>query len=535
VGILLFLTLGLAVVMAYQAWDATRSHERIAHGALQEHALSAAWQLTSTIERELLSWYFYPGLEAVAKSGGVYVDRSLATTKFFEKTVMDFGGGLVVEGLDFLFRLDLYEGKLEVEGLKGPGPEAAQWLRNFLKEAATGKGAGPKLHSEGIRFIGEPGEERVLVFRIYPDAGPSARIAYGFQSDLTPVKRIVSEVAQKAPLLPPALQGGMATPDVLSLTVGLSDGREIFRSIPQYDSKVVAEDTVDASLGGLLGSVRINPKAAEKLVIGGLPKSRLPMILGVLALTSALIIVAIFQLRREQELALLRTDFVSSVSHQLRTPLAQIRMFGETLLLGRVRSQEEEDRSLEIIVKEAQRLTHQVDNVLHFSRAQRGEVSLSLGKTLLAPLVSEVLESFCPLAEAQDCRVEPSLDPALEAWVDTGAFRQILLNLLENAVKYGPQDQIIDVRLRKGPGGTVQLIVEDEGEGVPEDQRREIFSPYSRLERDRDSGVAGSGIGLAVVKELAERQGASVRVDDSLSGGASFIVAFPPEPPAAIH
>jgi signal transduction histidine kinase len=146
-------------------------------------------------------------------------------------------------------------------------------------------------------------------------------------------------------------------------------------------------------------------------------------------------------------------------------------------------------------------------------------------------LIAEVLESFCPLAEAQDCRLESSLDQTLDAWVDPGAFRQILLNLLENAVKYGPPDQIIDVRLRKGPAGAVQLLVEDEGEGVPEDQRREIFAPYSRLERHRDSGVAGSGIGLSVVKELAERQGASVRVEDSVSGGARFVVAFPSKPP----
>ncbi|MCJ7629460.1 MAG: ATP-binding protein, partial [Longimicrobiales bacterium] len=127
-----------------------------------------------------------------------------------------------------------------------------------------------------------------------------------------------------------------------------------------------------------------------------------------------------------------------------------------------------------------------------------------------------------------DCRVEASLDENLRAWVDPGAFRQILLNLLENAVKYGPPDQIVDVRLRKGATGTIQLLVEDEGEGIPEGRRQEIFAPYSRLERDRDSGVAGSGIGLAVVRELARRQGASVRVEDSLSGGARFVVSFPP-------
>jgi signal transduction histidine kinase len=204
-------------------------------------------------------------------------------------------------------------------------------------------------------------------------------------------------------------------------------------------------------------------------------------------------------------------------------------MFGETLLLGRVRSKEETRKSLEIIVKEAQRLTHQVDNVLHFSRAQRGEVSLSMERTRLAPIVSEVLESFCPLAESQGCRIEAALDETLVANVDPGAFRQILLNLLENAVKYGPPGQIVDVRLRKGAVGTVQLLVEDEGEGIPEDQRLEVFSPYSRLERDRDSGVAGSGIGLAVVRELVTLQGGLVRVEDAVSGGARFVVAFPRE------
>jgi signal transduction histidine kinase len=338
---------------------------------------------------------------------------------------------------------------------------------------------------------------------------------------------VVDQVAKETPLLPPALTGEEDTAKLLSFAVSIPSGREVYSSPIQYPPEIQAKDTVGAVLGGLTGAVQINPDAVELLVIGGLPKSRLPTILGLLALTSAMVLVAIFQLRREQELSLLRTDFVSSVSHQLRTPLAQIRMFGETLLLGRVRNEEEEQRSLEIIVKEAQRLTHQVDNVLHFSRAQRGEIALSLQEAPLAPLVSEVLESFCPLAEAQNCRVEASLDESLTAWVDPGAFQQILLNLLENAVKYGPSDQIIDVRLRKGAAGTVQLLVEDEGAGIPPEERAGIFAPYSRLERDRESGVAGSGIGLAVVKELSRRQEASVRVEDSVSGGARFVVAFP--------
>ena len=137
-----------------------------------------------------------------------------------------------------------------------------------------------------------------------------------------------------------------------------------------------------------------------------------------------MLLVAIFQLRREQELALLRTDFVSSVSHQLRTPLAQIRMFGETLLLGRVRSEEEEQRSLEIIVKEAQRLTHQVDNVLHFSRAQRGEVALSLQETALAPLIRRSWRASVPWPRPRTAGWRrPWTRPLWRRWIRGGSGR----------------------------------------------------------------------------------------------------------------
>ena len=135
-----------------------------------------------------------------------------------------------------------------------------------------------------------------------------------------------------------------------------------------------------------------------------------------------------------------------------------------------------------------------------------------------------MLESFCPLAEAQDCRVEASLDESLWGRVDPVAVRQILLNLLENAVKYGPPEQIVDVKLRRGPNGRIRMTVEDEGEGIPEAGREEVFHPYARLDRHRDSGVAGSGIGLAVVRELTHRQGGSVWIEEALGGGARFVV-----------
>lgn len=527
VGGLLVLTLGLAGVLAYQAWDATRSHQRIAEATLEEHAQSAAWQLTQAMRRNLEGWYLWPGLQTVGKSGGIYPGSPLKGKKEFERHLEDNGWPFWKSGFDFYFRLDLETKKLDMVGDSKVGHEVEEWLTKLLEPKTAPLKEGEKAYSAELIIHGPPGEERVLVLEAYPEPGPKAKTIFGFQTDLAPLKTISAEIAASQPLLPPTLTDGEPTAKLLSFFVATPSGSKVFFSSPQYDSGFQAEDTVGTMFGGLSGVVSLNPEAADFLVIGGTPKSRIPTILGLMVLASGLVIVAIIQLRREQELALLRTDFVSSVSHQLRTPLAQIRMFGETLLLGRVRSEDERRRSLEIIVKEAQGLTHQVDNVLHFSRAQRGEVRLNPRETQLAPVIEEVLEGFCPLAEVQGCRIEASLDDTLTARVDPASIRQILLNLLENAVKYGPADQIIDVRLRKRAGGTVQLLVEDEGEGIPEEQREEVFSAYSRLDRHRDSGVAGSGIGLAVVKELAVRQGGWVRVEEAVSGGARFVVAFP--------
>src|SRR2546427_9563153 len=153
--------------------------------------------------------------------------------------------------------------------------------------------------------------------------------------------------------------------------------------------------------GGTRVYVALRPDMAPKLIIGGMPRSPLPQLLILLALTAGLIVVALLQLAREYELARLRADFVSGVSHELRTPLAQIRMFSETLLLGRVRSDDERVRSLEIIDQEARRLTHLVENLLHFSRSERRLTRLAPAPAPLARLVSEAAEAFAPLAAAR--------------------------------------------------------------------------------------------------------------------------------------
>jgi signal transduction histidine kinase len=219
---------------------------------------------------------------------------------------------------------------------------------------------------------------------------------------------------------------------------------------------------------------------------------------------------------------------VSSVSHELRTPLAQIRMFAELLRMGWIRSTQEHTRSLDIIDQEARRLGHLVDKVLCFDRVERGENTLMTERTELAPLVREVLEAFAPLASARRVQVSVHLDDDVVADVDRGAMRQVLINLLDNAVKYGPAGQTISVGLERGAEDRLARVwVEDEGPGISTSERERIWEPFHRLERDANSAVAGSGIGLALVRNLTMAHGGRVLVEEGATGGSRFTIEIP--------
>ncbi|HEU4885871.1 MAG TPA: histidine kinase dimerization/phospho-acceptor domain-containing protein, partial [Longimicrobium sp.] len=155
---------------------------------------------------------------------------------------------------------------------------------------------------------------------------------------------------------------------------------------------------------------------------------------GLLAVTAAVVAVAFLQLRRQHELARLRADFVSGVSHELRTPLTQIRMFSELLLGGRLRTDDERDRSLRLIDREARRLAFLVENVLDFSRAERGTLDISREPTRVGVAVEEIVDGFRPVASARGMQIRTEVEEEAVANLDRGGFRQVLLNFLENAV-----------------------------------------------------------------------------------------------------
>jgi signal transduction histidine kinase len=364
--------------------------------------------------------------------------------------------------------------------------------------------------------------------------------AIGFATKPTGLDEYFKYAMLVRPLLPPSLTSGIPGDSLVAISVRDPYGRAIYESEWKYDSPFRAEDSLGTRFGHVISRATLNPSFPAS-VIEGPPRSQLPRLAALFLVTIGLVVAALFLLRREQELARLRSDFVAGVSHELRTPLAQIRLFAETLLLGRIRSPVEERRALEIIDQETKRLTHLVENVLHFSRAERRTIQLVPEPIDVAALTREVVESFAPLATARETRFSTAIESGVMAVLDPGALRQILINLIDNAVKYGPPGQTVAIEVcGVGPearsareiagredGARFQLRVQDQGPGIPWRDRERIWERFVRLDREAKSAVAGTGIGLAVVRELTRLQGGHAWVEVPPEGGARFVVELP--------
>ena len=364
---------------------------------------------------------------------------------------------------------------------------------------------------------------------VFARASDSDRV-FGFTVDRSGLAERLQQLFERDALLPRSLAGGEITNEFLFLRFKDHNEEVLFQSRETYDPNLLASRGLNMEYEGVFDGhtieAAIDSGVADSLVIGGLPRSRLPVLIITVILTVGLLIAAIRQLYLEHALMKMRSNFVSEVSHELRTPLTQIRMFAETLLFERYKTADDKRRALEIINRESQRLIHLVENVLRFSGRNGDQRDLTLVQTDLVPLVQRVVDEFRPLAEGAGNSLLVDLDARAEAEVDTDALRQILLNLLDNAIKYGPEDQTVRVSLQQRTD-SIRLSVCDQGPGIPRADREKIWGGYYRLERERDSAIAGTGIGLAVVRELVTLQGGSVRVVDSEDGGACFVIEIP--------
>lgn len=505
-GGLLVVALGVTGVVTYHAYRSSVEHKEIVQRVLHDYVTFAAFQLGGSTKTALYNCakeWFQPVRDGLAP-------LSMAGVRPNACGAHETGR----------FEIDLNAARAPI-AQGGITSAALAWVADTARTHPL------------IRYSNDVG----FGFLEYaPADGPSNLIVYaaemhdqrpthiaGFISGSV-LPYVVSETVAESHMLPPELTDSNA--DSSYFDVHLAAARHELKK-----ATVASAFTTRSALGDDFGNIGLNielkPAAIGRIVPGGLPKDRGLELLGLLALAAGLVLSSLVLLQRESQLAQMREGFVSSVSHELRTPLTQIRMFAEMLLLGRVRNETDRRRSLEIIDKEARRLSQLVENVLQVARSGHGGVRVNPSEARVAPIVRDAVEGFLVLAESRKIEFRLELQDDLVAPIDASAVKQIVVNMLDNAAKYGPAGQRVVVGLALFEE-RARLWVDDEGPGVPMRERSRVFEPFYRSTRDLDSATTGSGIGLAVVRELATLHGGSAWIEEApQSKGARIVVEFP--------
>ncbi|MES2709023.1 MAG: HAMP domain-containing sensor histidine kinase, partial [Verrucomicrobiota bacterium] len=250
-------------------------------------------------------------------------------------------------------------------------------------------------------------------------------------------------------------------------------------------------------------------------------------------------------LRRQQRLSRMKTDFVSSVSHELRAPVAGIRLLAERMAAGKTDAEQSLSYS-RMIEREARRVCALVENVLDFARIENGRKAYRFEACDPALILLEAVETMEPLAAARGVRLIPEIcqdteretetktgtETALTLQGDAAALRQAVVNLLDNAVKFSPSGETVRVRLTHENGAAV-ITMADRGCGIPDSELPWIFDRFFRGGDELRRETPGAGIGLSLVRHIARVHGGSVSVKTSPGRGSEFTLRIPLTPPAA--
>jgi two-component system phosphate regulon sensor histidine kinase PhoR len=338
------------------------------------------------------------------------------------------------------------------------------------------------------------------------------------------------------------------TPSPSRVNVVDEDGRIIFGP-PLRSGEFTVAVRFPTTLYGW--RVQVSPSAGDELT--GRVRNRAMLELVMVVLSCMIVVLGVATIlvaaERERRMSALKSDFVANVSHELKTPLALVRMFGEMLQSGRVTSEVKQREYLDIIVSESERLSSLIENVLDFARVERGRAAYDFADGSVAEAVSKAVNVYRYRAEREGIDLEADIDPTLpRAVIDERAIQLAVINLIDNALKYAPGTEVVTVQACHDDR-TVVVRVVDHGPGVPPEDRERIFERFVRGSTSRTANsaapVRGSGIGLALVKHIAESHGGRAWVETTLEGttsrasrvvgaalqrGATFVIELPAAP-----
>ena len=245
--------------------------------------------------------------------------------------------------------------------------------------------------------------------------------------------------------------------------------------------------------------------------------------------------------QRQQQLAEMKSNFVSSVSHELRAPIASVRLMAESLDRGTLRDPAKQRDYYKFIVQECRRLGALIENVLDFARIEQGRKEYDMQPTDIAALLQQCVKVLEPSAAEKQVRLvtlipDAPIAPEAAPMLDGHAIQQALVNLIDNAVKHSPAGATVTVGLKSELNGTprpgtappvLRLFVEDHGPGIPSADRERIFERFYRRGAELRRSTQGVGIGLSIVKHIVEAHGGRVLVEGAVGHGSRFTIELP--------
>lgn len=237
------------------------------------------------------------------------------------------------------------------------------------------------------------------------------------------------------------------------------------------------------------------------------------------------VVAVIGDVTKLRQLETMRKDFVANASHELKTPLTSIRGFIETLMDGAYEDQATTKKFLTIISQEAERLNYLVADILDISKLESGETEINKRPVNLNDLFSEIVLSVENRLKEKQLVLKEQVGANL-IWGDEDLLREVILNLLDNAVKYTPEGGRILIGSREKPDGT-EVFVSDNGIGIPKESLPRLFERFYRVDKGRSRAMGGTGLGLSIVKHIVERHGGTLSVESELGKGSRFGFTIP--------
>ncbi|HUL77271.1 MAG TPA: HAMP domain-containing sensor histidine kinase [Vicinamibacteria bacterium] len=482
----------------------------LSFNAVPKHAENLKISLLKQAQQ--LLYYAEQDLEQATRRKALEAARAVGPERLLEGRRVPIAAALAEAGMaDIQFDSLRLEAWSKVRGTPGPGPAASDELR-ALSEALTGRPFGP----------GGPGrpppEEEDAVPLTTVSGEELGVVRFRFTCDYAH-RRLVREFFEKHFVNP---EGAWV------IRVTEPGGEVLYENArSRSDDRFEVERSMTVpSYEGVRLLLRYRDRSIEQEVRRlAITKTALIGFIDVILLAGLGLVWT--NVRRELRLSRLKSDFVANVSHELKTPLALIRLFAETLELGRVPTEEKKKQYHGIINKESRRLSQLINNILDFSRIEAGRKEYRLVRADLGAVVRDVVDAYrFPIEQQGFALTLDVADDLPDMEIDPEALSQALINLLNNAIKYSPQEKSIRVSARR-EGDRVLVTVQDRGAGIPKAEQKRIFEKFYRVENSLVHTTKGSGLGLALVQHIMEAHGGRVEVASAPGEGSAFTLSIP--------